>query len=67
MANLPACKLKEAALFTHCGMDKFGPFTVKLGRSKVKRYGAMFTYMASVVVHIEVIFFLDTDSFIPTL
>ena len=67
MANLPACRLKKAASFTHCGVDIIGPFTVKQRRSTVKRYGAMFPCMASRAVHIEVTFSLDTDSFILAL
>ena len=67
MANLPVCRSKEAAPFTHCGMDMFGPFVVKQKRSNVKRYGAMFTCTASRAVHIEVTFSLDTDSFILAL
>ena len=36
MANLPACRSKEAAPFTHRGMDMFGPFAVKQKKSNVK-------------------------------
>ena len=36
MANLPVCRLKEAASFTHLGVDMFGSFTVKQRRSTVK-------------------------------
>ena len=67
MANLPACRLKEAAPFTHCRVDMFGPIAVKQRRSTVKWYGAMFTCMASRAVHVEVLFSLDTDSFILAL
>ena len=67
MTNLPACRLKEAAPFTHCGVDMFGPFTVKQRRSTVKQYGAMFARMASRAVQIEVTFSLETDSFILAL
>ena len=67
MANLPSCRLNESAPFTHCGIDMFGPIVVKQRRSEVKRYGAMFTCMASRAIHIEVAFNLDTDSFILAL
>ena len=67
MANLPACRSKEAAPFTHCRVDMFGPFTVKQRRSTVKQYVAMFKCMTSRAVHTEVTFSLDTDSFILAL
>ena len=67
MANLPSCRLNESAPFTHCGTDMFGPIAVKQRRSEGKRYGAMFTCMASRAIHIEVAFNLDTDSFILAL
>ena len=63
MANLPAYRSKEAAPFTHCGVDMFN----KQRRSTVKQYGGMFTCMACRGVHIEGTFSLDTDSFIVAL
>ena len=56
MADLPACRLTETAPFTRCRVDIFGPFIVKQRRSEVKKYGAMFTCVASRAVHIEVTF-----------
>ena len=49
------------------GWTCLGPFTVKQRRSTFKRYGAMFTCMASRAAHIEVFFSQDTDSFILAL
>ena len=48
-------------------MDIFCSFTVKQKKSEVKRYGAMFTYMVSRALHIEVTFSLYTDLFILAL
>lgn len=42
----------------------FGPYFVKSGRRECKRYGVMFTYLASRAVHIEVAHSLSTDSFL---
>ena len=67
MANLHSCRLNECASFTHCRLDMFGPIIVKQRRSEVKCYGAMFTWIASRAIHIEVVFNLDTDSFILAL
>ena len=67
MADLPKDRFEEAPPFTYCAVDMFGPFTVRVKRSDMKRYGAMFTCLASRAVHIEVTHSLDTDSFIQAL
>ena len=67
MADLPACRLAEAAPFTYSEVDIFGPFIVMLRRSEAKRYGAMFTCTASRAVYIKVTLSLHTDSFILAL
>ena len=54
MAELPVHRLVEAPPFTYCGVDMFGPFLIKQQRNEIKRYGAMFTCMASRAVHIEI-------------
>ena len=68
MADLPRERLRSGDLsFTNVGVDYFGPFYVRQGRSNVKRYGCLFTCLVVRAVHIEVVNFLDTDSFISTL
>ena len=67
MATLPAERLDEAAPFTHCGIDCFGPFIVKDGRKERKAYGLMITCLASRAVHIELLEDMSSDSFINAL
>ena len=67
MANLPSYRSNESVPFTQCGKDKFRPIVVKQRRIEVNHYGATFTCMASSVINIEVVFNLDTDSFILAL
>ena len=50
MADLSKDRFKEAAPSTYCAIDMFGPFKI----SEVKCYGAMFTFLGSRAVHIEV-------------
>ena len=53
--------------FGHVGINYFGEFMVKQGRSQVKRYGCIFTCLTIRAVHIEIAHSLDTDSFINVL
>ena len=64
MVDLPQERCTEAAPFTYCGVDMFGPLIIKERRSELKRYSALFTCFSSHAVHIEVTNSLDADSFI---
>ena len=68
MADLPKDRLTpDHPPFTFAGIDYFGPFLVRRGRSLVKRYGVVFTCLVVRAVHIEIAHSLDTDSFILAL
>lgn len=66
MANLSS-RVKPAPPFSYCAVDYFGTWHVKEGRRKVKRYGALFTCLASRAIHIEVAHSMETDSFLQAL
>ena len=68
MASLPADRITPARPpFTYTGVDCFGPFEVRRGRTKVKRYGVIFTCLTIRAIHIEVASSLDTVSFVNAL
>ena len=68
MADLPADRITPGdPPFSHVGVDVFGPFVVKQGRSLVKRYGCLFTCLKIRAVHLEILYSMDTDSFVNAL
>lgn len=68
MADLPEDRVTpDLPPFSHVGVDYFGPFSVKRGRSVEKRYGCLFTCLCLRAIHIEVVHTLDVDSFICAL
>ena len=67
MSELPSDRLQEFPPFTYCGVNLFGPLTIKNYRKKLKRYGVMFTCLCSRAIHIEVAQSLETNSFILSL
>ena len=67
MSDLPEDRLESTPPFTYCAVDYFGPFIVKDGRKELKRYGVLFTCLASRAIHLEIANSLETDSFINAL
>ena len=68
MSDLPPERvISGKPAFSFVGVDYFGPFSVKQGRSVVKRYGCLFTCLTIRAVHIEIAQSLDTSSFISAL
>ena len=65
MASLPEERITPSKPpFTNVGVNCFGPYTVRCGRTTAKRDGVLFTCLVIRAVHIEVVYSLDTKSFI---
>lgn len=63
MADLSLNRLiSDKPPFTIVGIDYFGQFQIKSGRTLVKRYEVIFTCLTLRAVHIEVASSLDTGS-----
>nr|XP_039258111.1 uncharacterized protein LOC120334671 [Styela clava] len=67
MADLPKDRMDDSPCFSFCATDLFGPFIIKERRKELKRYGVLFTCMASRAVRVEIAPSLETDSFINAL
>lgn len=67
MAPLPIGRVSVTRPFAHTGMDSWGPIYVTVGRTTQKRYGIIFTCLATRAVHLHVMHSLSTDSFIMAL
>lgn len=63
MGQLPDVRMTGGGRpFRFTGLDYFGPLTVKVGRHREKRYGALFTCLTVRAIHVEVTHDLTTSS-----
>lgn len=67
MSDLPSERVEPSPPFMYCGMDCFGPFMTKEGRTNHKKYGLLLTCLCSRAIHIEMLEDMSTDAFINSL
>ncbi len=68
MADLPEERVTgDRPPFYNTGVDYFGPFATKHGRKTEKKYGVIFSCLATRAVHLEIANSLNTSSFIAAL
>ncbi|XP_068207476.1 uncharacterized protein [Palaemon carinicauda] len=67
MADLPPDRVESGKPpFYRTGVDLFGPFFVKRGRTQMKHWGVIFTCLNMRAIHLEVASNLKSDSFISS-
>ena len=65
MSHLPECRITLSNKpFKFCGLDKFGPYLFREGRSTRKAWILLFTCLCSRCLHVKVVTSLDLDSFL---
>lgn len=64
MADLLEDRLEPSPPFANCAVAYFGPWIIKDGRKEVRRYGVIFTCLASRTVHLDTAPMLKKDAFI---
>ena len=65
MADLPACRVTATNKpFKYCGVDYFGPYVYRQGRSDCKAWGLLFTCLCTRAIHVELVTSLDLTSFL---
>lgn len=68
MADLPSSRLRlYKPPFWSTGVDCFGPYTIKIGRRREKRWGIIYKCLTTRCVHLDLLPSLDTDSFLMSL
>jgi len=64
MGPLPPVRTTPDYPFTYSGADCFGPVYVKIGRRVEKRWGVIYTCLATRAVHLDKAYSMTQDSFI---
>lgn len=65
MADLPPARLRlYKPPFSSVGINCFGPFFVKIGRRREKRWGILFKCMTTRCLHFDLLESLDSDAFL---
>ena len=71
MSDLPSSRVQQSAVFSHVGVDFFGPISLKekkfRNRSILKGYGCVFICMSTKAVHLELANDLSTEGFLAAL
>ena len=66
IVGLPTNRLSIEPSFTYIRFGIYGPLLIKQDRKEMKRYAIIFTCMSSRAVHREVVYTMETDSFIQS-